>query len=637
MTRDQHLEFCKRCTHREFDPQQGIICKLTRKIAAFEGNCENFKLDETVKSDPSPAAEATPVAAYEIVGNLSTDVKDRLRTQQDWVYAVVGGLSAAIVGGLIWALITVSTNYQIGYMAIGVGLLVGFSVRYFGAGIDYIFGFIGGFFALVGCGLGNLLSQVAFIADAQSMGYFDVLTLLNIPIIISIFEESFSGMDVVFYGIAAYEGYKFAFRGLTDDLIQSVSIGKLKPLPFANLRLPIVIILFVGLSTGFYFVHKGSVGTKAFYYASGAKMSEGTMDYGIEQGSWNFWWENGNPQQSGFFKNGKQDSLWQFFNEDGILYRKGSFRESLQQGEWADYYPNGQISGIGNFEMGRQSGLWKFYYEDGTLSQQGSYKLDQPEGDWEAYFPNKQLSSKGTFSKREPIGLWVIWNENGTKSQEIEYKENNQVRIINLWDLNGKQLIKDGNGIFSSFYPTGEILQTGKVINGDRAGIWKRFNQKGQMLEEGEYKNGLYFINNTWNLDGKAMVVKGEGIFENYYEDGSVQETGKISGGLRNGPWEILSIVSATTLVKSNYTQGKLNGLQESYFETGELNSEGNMKEDKRDGEWKWYYQDGTLETNATYLDGIKQGSQPFYNEAGILTRTEYYNQGELVEVKTGN
>jgi hypothetical protein len=39
------------------------------------------------------------------------------------------GLAAAILGAIIWAVVTVTTKYQIGYMAIGVGALVGFALR----------------------------------------------------------------------------------------------------------------------------------------------------------------------------------------------------------------------------------------------------------------------------------------------------------------------------------------------------------------------------------------------------------------------------------------------------------------------------------------------------------------------------
>ena len=632
MTRDQHLEFCRRCTNREFNPQLGVICGLTKKIADFENNCENFQVDESVKVE-APVAE--PLAGYQVVGDLSKDVKDKLRVQQDLVYAIIGGLSAAIVSALIWALITVSIKYQIGYMSIAVGLIVGFSVRFFGAGIDYIFGFVGGFFAILGCALGNLLSQVAFIADAESLSYFDVLTLLNIPIVVSIFEDSFSPIDILFYGIAAYEGYKFAFRNIPDQVIKSSSTDKLEPLPYSNLRLPIVLVLFVGLSVTYYFVQRGTVGIKTFSYASGAKMSEGYLEHGIENGLWNFWWENGNLQQIGYFKNGNQDSLWMFYNEDGVLYRKGSFIENLQHGEWIDYHPSGQISGSGNFAMGRQTGPWVFYFEDGSLSQKGAYKLDRPDGTWEVYFENGKMNSKGSFEKSEPKGMWTYWYEDGTKSLELEYSDGENFRILNSWSDKGKQLVKDGNGIHIDTYPTGETSEIGTVTNGIHTGIWKKYTIDGKLLQTGEFRNGLYYIIDSWTVDGEPQVKKGEGTYVSYYDDfGNVEEQGKISGGLRIGEWEMLYPNNGGTMLKSNYELGKLNGKYESFFENGEVSATGKMTNGKRDGEWKWFQQNGSPESDIVYNQGLKEGVQSFYDTQGNLTHYEVYKNGELVEAK---
>jgi len=42
--------------------------------------------------------------------------------------ALVGGLIAAIIGGTIWGLIAIATDREVGYIAIGLGLLCGFAV-----------------------------------------------------------------------------------------------------------------------------------------------------------------------------------------------------------------------------------------------------------------------------------------------------------------------------------------------------------------------------------------------------------------------------------------------------------------------------------------------------------------------------
>lgn len=100
------------------------------------------------------------------------EIKEKLRTEQNLPFAIGASAVAAIIGGILWGIVTVATQFQIGYMAVAVGFLVGFANRQFGKGIDPVFGVIGGLFALIGCILGNYLSMIGF--NQQSL----VLTFL---------------------------------------------------------------------------------------------------------------------------------------------------------------------------------------------------------------------------------------------------------------------------------------------------------------------------------------------------------------------------------------------------------------------------------------------------------------------------
>ena len=44
--------------------------------------------------------------------------------------AVIAALVAAVVGGVIWALVAHWTDYEYGYVAWGIGILVGLAVLY---------------------------------------------------------------------------------------------------------------------------------------------------------------------------------------------------------------------------------------------------------------------------------------------------------------------------------------------------------------------------------------------------------------------------------------------------------------------------------------------------------------------------
>ena len=106
------------------------------------------------------------------------------------------------------------------YMAIAVGFVVGFSVKFAGKGIDKIFGVVGAAGALFGCVLGNFLSQVGFVAQDPEIGisYFEALNVLlsNMELTVEIMKETFSPIDLLFYGIAIYAGYRSAFVELKN-------------------------------------------------------------------------------------------------------------------------------------------------------------------------------------------------------------------------------------------------------------------------------------------------------------------------------------------------------------------------------------------------------------------------------------
>ena len=124
--------------------------------------------------------------------------------------ALVTGLVAALIGAVIWAAITVAIEYQIGWMAVGVGCLVGFTVRRFGKGTTSLYGYIGGGLALLGCVLGNAFTILGFVCKQSEIGYLRVFEIVDLSVLAGAMRESFSPMDLLFYGIAIYEGYKFS-------------------------------------------------------------------------------------------------------------------------------------------------------------------------------------------------------------------------------------------------------------------------------------------------------------------------------------------------------------------------------------------------------------------------------------------
>ena len=127
--------------------------------------------------------------------------------------AAAAGAGAAIVGAALWAAVTVAVEIQIGWMAVGLGFLVGYAVGHFNRERDPSFGYLGAGLSLFGCLLGNWFTILGFVSAKKGAAFFSLLFAVNMTKIPGIMMDAFSPMDLLFYGIAVYQGYKFSARG----------------------------------------------------------------------------------------------------------------------------------------------------------------------------------------------------------------------------------------------------------------------------------------------------------------------------------------------------------------------------------------------------------------------------------------
>jgi hypothetical protein len=166
---------------------------------------------------PQHINAATPVQPQSIDPQRIHMALQQLRSEQNLVGGICAGLAAAVLGAAAWALVTVVTGYQIGWMAIGVGLLVGLAVRAVGKGMNKSFAFMGATLALGGCLLGNLLTVCHFVAAEEGMGLFGILTQLNPVSAVALIGLTFSPIDLLFYGLAVTQAFSLSSREVSDD------------------------------------------------------------------------------------------------------------------------------------------------------------------------------------------------------------------------------------------------------------------------------------------------------------------------------------------------------------------------------------------------------------------------------------
>jgi hypothetical protein len=175
----------------------------------------------TSPADP-PAADAPSAVAGEINPLKLQDFVRRRRDAQNLGLAMLGGVIGAAAGALLWGGITAATKYQIGFMAIGIGFLTGFGVRYLGKGMDPIFGFVGAALSLAGCLAGNLLATIFMVSAQEHIPLGTIAARMSPDLAWTMLVDTFSPMDLLFYGLAVYFGYKYSFHPITHAELETL-------------------------------------------------------------------------------------------------------------------------------------------------------------------------------------------------------------------------------------------------------------------------------------------------------------------------------------------------------------------------------------------------------------------------------
>jgi len=177
----------------------------------------------------------------------------------------------------------------------------------------------------------------------------------------------------------------------------------------------------------------------------------------------------------------------------------------LRQGLWKKQYPDSQqLRYQGSFVDGKEVGTFSFYCET-CGDQPFCVKEFSPNIPTQVRYYSKKgnLLSKGAMIGKKRSGLWLIFHEN---SEKVMTKE--------LY-VSGKL-----HGEITSYYLSGEIIETTNYVNGLKQGKSFYYAPNGVKLKELLYKNDL--------LDGPATY---------YSHRGKITMQGDYKNGAYHGVW----------------------------------------------------------------------------------------------------
>ena len=134
------------------------------------------------------------------------------------------------------------------------------------------------------------------------------------------------------------------------------------------------------------------------YYLSGQEQMTGTYrsirpDY--REGTFTWYYENGDKQQSCEYKNNLLHGLFIEWFEDGQVATRQNFRNGLPDGPYKKWNKNGLLTLDAQYENGEKHGHFITYYDNGQMIRKDLYNHDRfvegqcysPEGDPVDHFP----------------------------------------------------------------------------------------------------------------------------------------------------------------------------------------------------------------------------------------------------------
>ena len=178
-----------------------------------------------------------------------------------------------------------------------------------------------------------------------------------------------------------------------------------------------------------------------------------------------------------------------------------------RDGVWKKYYSNNRIRYVGTFKHGKEVGTFKYY-----SASDSEYPISikkhhegQDKADVQYFTTQGVVESEGMMKGKNREGKWLFYHENG---KSIMSEENY---------LNGKL-----DGVYKTFYPSGEPTEITYYKNGLIDGNYKKYSIKGLLYNDFNYKNG--------KLNGMAI----------YYSrsTGDLIKKGPFKDDLRVGTWE---------------------------------------------------------------------------------------------------
>lgn len=197
---------------------------------------------------------------------------------------------------------------------------------------------------------------------------------------------------------------------------------------------------------------------------------------------------------------------------------------------------------------------------------------------------------------------------------------------INQLDAQGRR-----TGIWKKYYDNKNIRYEGQFMAGKEIGVFNYY---------GEFNSKHPNIVKTFSKGSDSAKVNF------FYDDGTLQSEGSMSGINRFGKWIYYNTDGKTIVSEENYENGLLNDISTTYFSAGKKAQTATYKNGELHGDLLRYSSEGILLDDLHYENGKLHGLAKYYDVAGKLVRKgiyendqkvgnwEYFENGEPISAK---
>ena len=149
-------------------------------------------------------------------------------------------------------------------------------------------------------------------------------------------------------------------------------------------------------------------------------LEETHYENNLRQGKSIRYYENGRPAEETFFDKDMlhgTDTIWR---ENGTIVFTKEWKNGELNGKWLEFYETGEKEGEGSFKNGK--GRLIRWYKNGAIQEITSFKNSKEDGRSLSWHENGKKSSEASFKNGMVHGELIEWDKNGKIAKDEVYK-----------------------------------------------------------------------------------------------------------------------------------------------------------------------------------------------------------------------